>query len=149
MSQQPEARLRRLYTANKLSSIGSIIILLNTLAVKARAAASTQGAYYFVNLSAVIGLVMSGLAIYFSIRLYKLYSSARSGTLSDVSAIRRTGMVLLILSIIGLFIIGLIFIHGSFINFIFLILVISLWGGSFIGFTLLLIGSILAIKWKP
>jgi hypothetical protein len=90
---------------------------------------------------------MSGLAIYFSIRLYKLYSSAMSGTLSDVSAIRRTGMVLLILSIIGLFIIGLIFIHASFINFI--ILMILLWGGSFIGFTLLLIGSILAIKWKP
>jgi hypothetical protein len=52
-------------------------------------------------------------------------------------------------SIIGLFIIGLIFIHASFINFIFLILMILLWGGSFIGFTLLLIGSILAIKWKP
>jgi hypothetical protein len=131
--------------ANKLSSIGSIIILLNTLAVNVRAAASTQGAYDFINLSAVIGLVMSGLAIYFSIRLYKLYPPA---TLSDVSAIRRTGMVLLILSIIGLFIIGLIFIHASF-NFIFLILMILLWGGSFIGFTLLLIGSILAVMWKP
>ncbi|WP_243668428.1 hypothetical protein [Vulcanisaeta sp. JCM 16161] len=61
---------------------------------------------------------MSVLALYFSVRL---------GRLSDVNAVHSTGIVLLILAIIGLFVAN----------------------GFFIGFILLLIGSILAITWKP
>jgi uncharacterized membrane protein len=62
---------------------------------------------------------VSVLALYFSIRL---------GRLSDVGAVHSTGIILLILSIIGLFVAA---------------------NGFFIGFILLLVGSILAITWKP
>ncbi|MFP3491957.1 MAG: hypothetical protein RXN86_04190, partial [Vulcanisaeta sp.] len=72
----------------------------------------------FLVVIGVIGLVVSVLALYFSIRL---------GRLSDVGAVHSTGIVLLILSIIGLFVAN----------------------GFFIGFILLLVGSILAITWKP
>jgi len=154
VGQQPDARLNRLHIANRVLEAGSALVLLSTLFDLGLMAGLLKGAYYISDLStfglvAITGLVMTVLAIYFSIRLSKLYSSARSGTLSDVSAVHRTGIVLLILSIIGLFVIGLFFINGSFIGFIFLILLILLLSGSFIGFILLLVGSILAITWKP
>ena len=66
----------------------------------------------------VVGLIISVLALYFSLRLRGL---------SDVGAVHSTGIVLLILAIIGLFVAN----------------------GFFIGFILLLIGSILALTWKP
>lgn len=66
----------------------------------------------------IIGLVVSIVALYFSIRL---------NGLSDVNAVHSTGIILLILSIIGLFVAN----------------------GFIIGFILLLVGSILALTWKP
>jgi hypothetical protein len=135
MSQQPGATPR---TAYILSLIGSIFMLLSSLIVLGVAAMISAYPHYFafhrfgyypmiplymltpifLVVVGVIGLVVSVLALYFSIRL---------GRLSDVGAVHSTGIILLILSIIGLFVAN----------------------GFFIGFILLLVGSILAITWKP
>ncbi|GAB6946325.1 hypothetical protein JCM16161A_04550 [Vulcanisaeta sp. JCM 16161] len=126
------------HTAYILSLIGSILMLISSIIVLVGAGilmtfphlfAFRRFGYYpmmavmplapiLLLIVGVIGLIVSVLALYFSVRL---------GRLSDVNAVHSTGIVLLILAIIGLFVAN----------------------GFFIGFILLLIGSILAITWKP
>ncbi|WP_054842837.1 hypothetical protein [Vulcanisaeta distributa] len=126
-------------TAYILSLIGSILMVISSIAVLIFAGmlmampphfyAFHRFGYYpmmsiiplapiFFVVIGIVGLVVSVLAMYFSLRLSRL---------SDVNAVHSTGIVLLILAIIGLFVAN----------------------GFFIGFILLLIGSILAITWKP
>ncbi len=126
-------------TAYILSLIGSILMVISSIVVLIAAGGILMSIPHFyafhrfgyyslmpmISLSpfffivvGIIGLVVSVLALYFSVRL---------GRLSDVSAVHNTGIILLILAIIGLFVAN----------------------GFFIGFILLLIGSILAITWKP
>ena len=138
MSQQPGTQGATPHTAYILSLIGSILMLISSIFVLIGAGilmtfphfyAFRRFGYYpmipFMSLApilfvviGIISLIVSVLALYFSIRL---------GKLNDVNAVHSTGVVLLILAIIGLFVAN----------------------GFFIGFILLLIGSILAITWKP
>jgi len=129
--------VQRPHTAYILSLIGSVLMLLNAIMVLIAAAIISAVphllhrffSYYpmvplylltptILAIIGVTGLVVSILAMYFSIRL---------GRLSDASAVHSTGIALLVLSIIGLFVAN----------------------GFFVGFILLLVGSILAITWKP
>ncbi|GGI79099.1 hypothetical protein [Vulcanisaeta souniana] len=139
MSQQPGAQDATPHTAYILSLIGSILMIISSIVALVLAGfASALPRYYALHrlgyysmmplfiympvilvIVGIIGLVVGALATYFSLRL---------GKLNDVNAVHSTGIVLLILSIIGLF-------TGA--------------SGFFIGFILLLIGSILAISWKP
>ena len=138
MGQQSGTQGATPHTAYILSLIGSILMIISSIFVLIGAGilmafphfyALRRFGYYpmipFMSFApilfmivGIIGLIVSVLALYFSIRL---------GKLSDVSAVHSTGVALLILAVIGLFVAN----------------------GFFIGFLLLLIGSILAITWKP
>lgn len=141
MSQQQgqgASQIPRPHTAYVLSLIGSVLMLISSLMVLAAAGfmsmyhgyfAFHRFGYYpmmpmfvftpvFFVIVGIVGLVVSVLALYFSIRL---------GGLSDVGSVHSIGVVLLVLAIIGLFVAN----------------------GFFVGFILLLIGSILALTWKP
>jgi len=139
MGQQPGTQSTIPYTAYILSLIGSILMVIYSIMVLAFAAfiGTLLPRYYVFHrfgyypmmtmmpltpvlfiVTGIIGLIVSILALYFSLRL---------GRLSDVNAVRSTGVILLVLAIIGLFVAN----------------------GFFIGFILLLIGSVLAMTWKP
>ncbi|MFB6469837.1 MAG: hypothetical protein TU36_001160 [Vulcanisaeta sp. AZ3] len=123
-------------TAYVLSLIGSILMLISAIVIIIGGVIlSSMQVFFgyhrfypimpgfifapaFVIVFGIIGLIVSALALYFSIRLSRL---------SDVDAVHNTGIVLLILSIVGLFTAN----------------------GFIIGFILLLVGSILALTWKP
>lgn len=135
MSQQGAAQSKP-ETAYVLSLIGSIFMLISAIVIIIGGVIlSSMHVFFgyhrfypimpgfvfasaFVIVFGIIGLIVSVLALYFSIRLSRL---------SDVNAVHNTGIVLLILSIVGLFTAN----------------------GFIIGFILLLVGSILALTWKP
>ncbi len=139
MSQQPGTQVATPHMAYILSLIGSILMIISSIIVLAFAGFAIAIPRYYafhrlgyypmmplftympviLTVVGIIGLVVSALAAYFSLRL---------GKLNDVNSVHSTGVVLLILSIIG-------FLTGA--------------SGFFIGFILLLIGSVLAISWKP
>ncbi len=138
MSQQTGSSQATPHTAYILSLIGSIFMLISAIIVLVGAGIMSMMPYrltfhrfgyypmmpmfifspVFFAVMGIVGLIISILALYFSVKLSRL---------SDINAVHSTGVILLVLSIIGLFVAN----------------------GFFIGFILLLVGSILAITWKP
>ena len=139
MGQQSGTQSMTPHTAYMLSLIGSILMMIYSIVILVFAAfiGTLLPHYYafhrfenypmmtimpltpvFFIVAGIIGLIVSILALYFSVKLERLI---------DVNAVHNNGVVLLVLAIIGLFVAN----------------------GFFIGFLLLLIGSILAITWKP
>ncbi|WP_069806713.1 hypothetical protein [Vulcanisaeta thermophila] len=130
MSQQTQARPS---TAYVLSLIGSILMLISAVVELAALIMFSVVPYhrfgympmpFIFGMGAVlivlgiVGIIISALALYFSLRLNKV---------GDVNAVHSTGIILLVLSIIGLFVAN----------------------GFIVGFILLLIGSVMAMTWKP
>ncbi|WP_054857688.1 hypothetical protein [Vulcanisaeta sp. JCM 16159] len=142
MGQQPGTQGATPRTAYVLSLIGSIFMVISSViellfAVFARILLPHYYVLHRLNyypmlsvipllpmilmIISIIGLIISILAIYFSIIL---------GRLSEANAVHSTGIILLVLAIIGFFVSDRFFL-------------------GLLGFILLLIGSILAITWKP
>ncbi|MGC8570976.1 hypothetical protein [Caldivirga sp.] len=107
------------------SLAGSVIILISAIIEFVFSAVFT-----FIPLIGLIGLPIVALSIIgIIVGVVSLVLSARLGGLTDENMVHVIGAILLILSIVSFF--------------------TALMGGFIIGFLLLLIGSIMALTWKP